>query len=216
MALNYAEFSIRSTHTWWFPTEWNVLDQTVVNWHKIRSLLTKSEWRGQRLVRWHWRSYLTSLSLSFLLGIKVWLPFMNININMYRKDDQRWSLNGRIVSDFYFHTTFMSLSLLDIYFLMRESTKNASLGLKIIMTAFHFIVIISEVSCVCGQDTVTSPKAESPGSEQTRRRHWATARPLSNACPGYQCPSLLHTSFFPGQRCGRGHLLASQPWRGYP
>lgn len=73
---------------------------------------------------------------------------MNININLYRKDDQRGSLNGRIVGDFCFHT-FMILSLLDIYFLMRKSTKNAPFGLKIIMTPFHFVVIISEVSlCV--------------------------------------------------------------------
>lgn len=140
---------------------------------------------------------------------------MNININLYRKD-QRGSLNGRIVGDFCFHTTFMLLSLLDIYFLMRKSTKNASFGLKIIMTPFHFVVIISEVSCVYGR--FTQSRVSRLWAENLRdvERTLGTARPLSNACPGYQCHSLPHTSFFPGQRRGRGCLLASLPRRATP
>lgn len=65
----------------------------------------------------------------------------------------------------------MILSLLNVYFLMRKSTKNASFRLKI-MASFHFVVIISEVNCVYGRGTVTSPKAESPGSEQKSSEMW--------------------------------------------
>lgn len=38
----------------------------------------------------------------FSLGNKSVASFMNRNIIMYRKDDQRCSLNSRIVSDFVF------------------------------------------------------------------------------------------------------------------
>lgn len=65
----------------------------------------------------------------FSLGNKNVAYFMNRNRIMYRKDDQRCSLNSRIVSDFCFHTTFVILSLLNVYFLMRKSTKNASFSI---------------------------------------------------------------------------------------
>lgn len=74
---------------------------------------------------------------------------------------------------------------------------------------------------MCGQVTVASPKAESPDSEQkiseTWREYWAL--PDLSAMPALdisQCHSLPHTSFFPGQRRGRGRLLASLPQRATP